>query len=40
MLKKIKTLFYDSHKKALKDGLIEGHGVSIMGGSILGQNHI
>lgn len=32
MLKKIKTLFYDSHKKALKDGLIEGHGVSIMGG--------
>lgn len=35
MLNKIKKIFTDSHKEALKAGMVEGERVSVMGGSKL-----
>ena len=32
MLNKIKKIFTDSHKEALKAGMVEGERVSVMGG--------
>ena len=32
MLNKIKKIFKDSHKEALKAGMVEGERVSVMGG--------
>lgn len=40
MLNKIKKIFTDSHKEALKAGMVEGKHVSVMGGQTLVRNHI
>ena len=34
MLNKIKKIFTDSHKEALKAGMVEGERVSVMGGKL------
>ena len=34
MLNKIKKIFTDSHKEALKAGMVEGERVSVMGGGV------
>ena len=41
MLNKIKKIFTDSHKEALKAGMVEGERVSVMGGGVnFGRNPI